>query len=347
MRFNFLFIFSALCSSLFAQTISLSEGFTLTEIKKDVYIHTFDRCNGLVYIQGDEAIVVSSPPTDEKTKELIDWIQIDKQARIIAYIIDRWHYDAMEGLDIIQEQGIPNVAFHGTRIIAAKKGLPVAEQGFDPRGEISLKNKRVICHYLGEAHTSDGIVVYLPDEKILFAGNQVRNHGGWVGNIADANLSEWSKTIIRVKDLYGDAEIVIPGHGAHGGTELLDYTIDLYTPKYAIESFELTDSLINTHLSKPSFEIHAQTDSLNGNSLEFENARLRINHDNRYLIVESSTIKYDSIKKTFYSPNGNLELYADPEFTTPKEKLYYNKLYIGLREDEIGITIILKEMFYR
>ena len=59
-------------------------------------------------------------------------------------------------------------------------------------------------------------MVWLPNEKILFGGNQVRAKG-WYGNIGDANLREWSNTIARVKDLYGDAKIVIPGHGHYGG----------------------------------------------------------------------------------------------------------------------------------
>jgi metallo-beta-lactamase class B len=52
--------------------------------------------------------------------------------------------------------------------------------------------------------------------------------GSGRGNVADANLKEWSKTVQRVKAVYGNALIVIPGHGEKGGTDLLDYTIKMF-----------------------------------------------------------------------------------------------------------------------
>lgn len=48
------------------------------------------------------------------------------------------------------------------------------------------------------------------------------------GNLSDANLKERANTVERVKDEFKTAKIVIPGHGAHGGVELLDYTIQLF-----------------------------------------------------------------------------------------------------------------------
>jgi metallo-beta-lactamase class B len=38
----------------------------------------------------------------------------------------------------------------------------------------------------------------------------------------------WSETVSRLKQQYADARIVIPGHGKSGGTELFDYTINLF-----------------------------------------------------------------------------------------------------------------------
>jgi metallo-beta-lactamase class B len=46
--------------------------------------------------------------------------------------------------------------------------------------------------------------------------------------LGDANISEWSGTVQSVKRKYGNAKIVLPGHGKPGGMELLDYTIELF-----------------------------------------------------------------------------------------------------------------------
>ena len=45
-----------------------------------------------------------------------------------------------------------------------------------------------------------------------------------LGNIADADLVAWPSTIARVIAAYPAAQIVIPGHGAIGGSELLRHT---------------------------------------------------------------------------------------------------------------------------
>jgi metallo-beta-lactamase class B len=47
------------------------------------------------------------------------------------------------------------------------------------------------------------------------------------GNTADADLAAWPLTIGRVITSYPAAVIVIPGHGAIGGTDLLRHTRDL------------------------------------------------------------------------------------------------------------------------
>ena len=48
------------------------------------------------------------------------------------------------------------------------------------------------------------------------------------GNLADAVVEEWDDTIQKVKNSYSDLKIAIPGHGKHGGMDLLDYTIEMF-----------------------------------------------------------------------------------------------------------------------
>ena len=48
------------------------------------------------------------------------------------------------------------------------------------------------------------------------------------GYLGDANVGDWSNTVLKIKKQYPNLKIVIPGHGAIGGSELLDYTIQLF-----------------------------------------------------------------------------------------------------------------------
>jgi len=133
-------------------------------------------------------LLVSTPDSDLETQNLIDWVRTEQKAEITEYVIDRWHPDAMEGLDIVHKYGIRSYSYELTRQIAQEKGLPIPQNGFDPKKVIEVGSENVICHFLGEAHTKDGIVVWIPSEQILFGGNQIRNDKGWVGNIAFEKL---------------------------------------------------------------------------------------------------------------------------------------------------------------
>lgn len=48
------------------------------------------------------------------------------------------------------------------------------------------------------------------------------------GYLGDAVVNEWSATVTKIKEAYPDVRSVEPGHGATGGSELLDYTISLF-----------------------------------------------------------------------------------------------------------------------
>ena len=175
--------------------------------------------NGLVYSDNGEALIISTPPTDAATIELINWVKDSLKVKIVGFIIDSWHPDNMEGLDVVNNYGIKSYSNELTQQTAKSKGLPVPQIGFKGKMVLNVGNKKLVCQYFGPAHTDDGIVVWIPDEKLLFGGNAVRNYKGWIGNIGDANIDKWSGTIEKVKAEFGSAKFVIPGHGHYGGSE--------------------------------------------------------------------------------------------------------------------------------
>jgi metallo-beta-lactamase class B len=74
----------------------------------------------------------------------------------------------------------------------------------------------------------DNIVVWFPSERILFAGCMAKEmKSRSLGNIIDADIAGWPSTVKKALDEYPLAEIVIPGHGAYGGRELLKHTLEL------------------------------------------------------------------------------------------------------------------------
>lgn len=77
--------------------------------------------------------------------------------------------------------------------------------------------QRVELHWFGPGHTPGDGYVWLPKEKILFTGDACVN--GPRNKVEDGNISDWIKTLEKVKKL--GAKIVCPGHGPMGGPEII------------------------------------------------------------------------------------------------------------------------------
>lgn len=85
---------------------------------------------------------------------------------------------------------LPNVTFSGEKII-------------------DLGDKKVVLKEVGPAHTPGDLLVYVPDDKILFSGDILFIGSTpviWAGPIAN-----WIKVLDDI--LAMDVEIIVPGHG--------------------------------------------------------------------------------------------------------------------------------------
>lgn len=327
-------------TSLYSQSDNISDCLQLIKLTESTYIHSCDNNNGLVFISNQEAVIISTPDSDIETQNLINWVKDEQESKIIAYVVDRWHPDAMGGIDVVHQNGIQTFSYKETRKIAKRKGLPIPIVGFTDRLELTVGNKKVVLHYLGEAHTTDGIVAWIPEEKILFGGNEIRNDNGWIGNIADANLSEWSNTVRRVKENYGDAKFVIPGHGNFGGSELIDYTINLYSfsknVKYSKSNsldFLIFEEIDDFHFATMNRE--ARSDGI-----IYTNSKVSFRKKNKVTEILADSIVYNPEKKSLYVPSGYIEL----KYKDRTESFCFSGLYANLREDEVKMTLVIKEV---
>jgi glyoxylase-like metal-dependent hydrolase (beta-lactamase superfamily II) len=74
--------------------------------------------------------------------------------------------------------------------------------------------------YYGPAHTRGDQLVFLPQERILFAGDLVENRFLPIFPDEDAIGSRWLKLLDHIEDL--DPAVVVPGHGAVGDLGLVE-----------------------------------------------------------------------------------------------------------------------------
>lgn len=198
------------------------------------YLQTDDygkvACNGMIVIDQKEAIVFDTPPDDEVSVALINWLGRALGCRVSAVVPTHFHSDCLGGLTAFHQRGILSIAHNKTiQLLDSTAVLPW--QGFDNFINLTVGEQEVIVDYLGAGHTTDNVVAYFPDEQVMFGGCLIKKLKAGKGYLGDADLQEWSITVENIKTKYPDIKIVIPGHGRSGGQDLLDYTIEMFRTK--------------------------------------------------------------------------------------------------------------------
>jgi metallo-beta-lactamase class B len=217
-----------------------SETLTIEQISPNTFVHIsylntedFGKvgCNGMIVINEGEALVFDTPANDEASLELIIWLEKDQKAKVKGVVATHFHWDCVGGLNEFHSNGIPSYASVETIELAKAAGFPTPENGFKKKMNLKAGNIEVINQFLGEGHTKDNFVAYVPSDKVIFGGCMIKELGAGNGNLEDANVSAWPSTVRKVKSKFPETKIIIPGHGKIGGTELLDYTIELFSVK--------------------------------------------------------------------------------------------------------------------
>lgn len=214
-----------------------SDDLIIQKVTNHVYQHTsflntesFGKvpCNGMIVMEGNEAIIFNTTTDKHTSLELINWVENNLGCKIKAVIPTHFHVDCLGGLEAFHTVNIPSYAHKLTLELARSSLSTIPQNGFSKLLELDVGNTKVIAEFIGEGHTTDNIIGYLPGEKIIFGGCLIKELGAGKGNLEDANIKDWPVTVAKLKEKYPDTKIVIPGHGNLGGTELLDYTIELF-----------------------------------------------------------------------------------------------------------------------
>lgn len=217
----------------------ISEGLSVIKLKDNLYQHVSDievqsgkyKCNGLIYINGQEAVICDTPTNDKYSAQLLQWLKKNHpDVKVKAIIVNHFHADCLGGLKEFHKAGIKSYGHQlGPELLKLKgETYDVPQNLFSTSQEIEVGDTKVHNFYPGEAHTRDNIITWIPAETTIFGGCMVKSMNAQKGNLDDANVEAWPATIKNVKLAYPGATVVIPGHGDPGGQELLDYTIKLF-----------------------------------------------------------------------------------------------------------------------
>ncbi|MGC9471891.1 MAG: subclass B1 metallo-beta-lactamase [Bacteroidales bacterium] len=240
---RYLFLLAAgwgLVTHVLAQTngpIRVDEDIFLIPLGDSVYIHeTWHETpqtgrfpsNGMIVIRNGEAVMIDTPMDNDKTERLTKYVDENLGARVTLFIAGHFHDDNIGGLDYLHRIGVRSLALDLTVKKCRELGLPVPVRSFSDSLLVPFNGELLMCRFFGPGHSFDNITVWFPQRKILFGGCLIRSADAkGLGNLSDAVVEEWDTTLGKILKTYPDVRIVVPGHGACGGKELLTHTVDL------------------------------------------------------------------------------------------------------------------------
>lgn len=201
----------------------------IEKLEEGVYIHTsFEEVNGwgvvtkhgLVVLLGTDAYLIDTPFTPTDTEKLVNWF-VERGYKIKGTISSHFHSDSTGGIEWLNSQSIPTYASELTNELLKKDGKVQAKHSFSGVSYWLVKNK-IEVFYPGPGHTQDNVVVWLPENEILFGGCFVKPHG--LGNLGDANLDAWPKSAEILMSKYSKAKLIVSSHSEIGNASLLKLT---------------------------------------------------------------------------------------------------------------------------
>jgi len=175
-------------------------------------------------------------------------------------------------LKVSREQLAPAVNEH-TRLVAADRWI-------DRPMTLQLGGLDFLLQPAGPAHTLEDLVVWVPQRKLLFAGDLVfRDRIPFVGQ---ADSGRWITALDTL--LAFDAQVIVPGHGPVSTSARADLEL---TRDYLIF---LRQTMGEAARNMDPFEdAYARTDWSRFDKLPLFGAANRINAYNTYLLMEQAT----------------------------------------------------------
>ena len=186
-----------------------------------------------MYLVTPKGVVLFDTPWDStQFQPLLDSIMTRHNKKVILCISTHYHEDRTIGLGFLRANGVKTYTSKQTWELCNEFNEKQAQYYFLNDTIFTVGNHRFETYYPGEGHTSDNIVIWFDNEKILYGGCFVKStESKDLGNLADANPSEWEQSVKKVLKRYPEPKYVIPGHMGWENNNGLKHTLQLLQTK--------------------------------------------------------------------------------------------------------------------
>ena len=174
--------------------------------------------NGLIIERPHGSLLIDTGYAPDQSELLLQWSNINLASPISSAIATHFHRDRTGGIDGLKAHRIRAMASSLTCDLAREHDLSVPQpiKGFSDKPYRLAADCELF--FPGAGHTRDNIVAWLPKHQILFGGCFLKSvTSNDLGNVADADIPDWSASVRRAHAQYPLAKMSIPGHGTIAG----------------------------------------------------------------------------------------------------------------------------------
>ncbi len=212
------------------------QGLTISGLTDNIFIYTTWQevdgkpypANGMYAVTNEGVIMVDAPWDTMQVQPLLDSIQQRHNKKVILCIATHYHSDRTGGFNMLERNGVATWSSALTKLYCIKNNESVATHIFLNDTTFTLGDLTLITFYPGPAHAPDNIVVWFPAQKILYGGCMIKStESGTLGNLADADVFSWPKSIHNIEKKYRKVNYVIPGHESWSSTNSIQHTLQM------------------------------------------------------------------------------------------------------------------------
>jgi len=184
--------------------------------------------NGMYVVTRDGVVVMDTPWDSTQFQPFLDSIEARHHKKVILFLATHFHADRTGGFDYYRSKGIKTYATKRTDELCKKKNEHRPEYIILRDTTFSIGGITFRTFFPGEGHTTDNIVVWFDQEKILYGGCLIKStEAEDIGFTGDANMKAYPKTIINLKNTFRQPVYIIPGHQGWADKNSLNHTLEL------------------------------------------------------------------------------------------------------------------------
>lgn len=187
---------------------------TLVPVRDNIYMIRKSSAGNVTMLVGETEVILIDAKFPQDHDGIMEKVRSVTDLPVRYVINTHMHPDHVGGNPAMQMIGAQVIASENARRIMAERGTPgLPNITMEDFMRVYLDDMPIDIHYYGRGHTDGDIVIHLPEQRILIAGDLFALYEPYRAVIdysAGGSLRDWTRTLDRALQL--DFDTVIPGH---------------------------------------------------------------------------------------------------------------------------------------